>query len=69
MTQRKFVVTYEAIAADVLDNGADRPAALVIVAAGKQRVIIRMDRDAITRLQARIAATFARRRAVLPLRR
>jgi hypothetical protein len=62
MSARRSVVTYEAIAADVLDNGASRPAALVIVAADKQRVIIRMDRQAIARLQARIGATFAQRR-------
>jgi hypothetical protein len=61
MSERKFVVTYDAIAADILDNGIDRPAALVLVASDQQRVIIRMDRDAVARLKKRIERTFLRR--------
>jgi len=61
MTDRKFVVTYDAIAADILDNGADQPAALVLVSSDQQRVIIRMDRNAIARLRKRIERTFLRR--------
>jgi hypothetical protein len=69
MTQRKFVVTYDAIAADILDNGSDRPAALVLVASDQQRVLIRMDRHAMARLKKRIDRTFLRRaRGVVPLR-
>ncbi len=49
-TARKFVVTYDAIAADILDNGTDQPAALVLVSSDQQRVIIRMDRHAVARL-------------------
>jgi hypothetical protein len=67
MSERIFVAIYEAIAVDVLDNGDSHPAALVIAAAGKKRVIIRMDREAIIRLQARIDATFTRRKAVAGL--
>jgi hypothetical protein len=63
MTERNMLITYEGITADVLDNGAGRYAALVIVAADKQRVIIRMDPQAIIRLQARIAAIFVQRKA------
>jgi hypothetical protein len=58
----KFAVTYDAIATDVVDNGADRPVALVVVAEDEQRIIIRMDRAAIARLQARIGAAFTRRK-------
>ena len=61
MTDRKFVVTYDAINADILDNGIDQPAALVLVARNQQRVIIRMDRDVIARLKKRIERTFLRR--------
>ena len=61
MTDRKFVVTYDAIAADILDNGIDQPAALVLVASDQQRVIIRMDRDAIARLKKRIDRAFVGR--------
>ena len=61
MAERKFVVTYDAIAADILDNGIDQPAALVLVASDHQRVIIRMDRHAIARLRKRIEQTFLRR--------
>ena len=61
MTDRKFVVTYDAIAADILDNGVDQPAALVLVARDQQRVIIRMDRETIARLKKRIERTFLRR--------
>lgn len=61
MAERKFVVTYDAIAADILDNGIDQPAALVLVASDQQRVIIRMDRHAIARLRKRIEQTFLRR--------
>lgn len=56
----KSVVTYEAIAADILDNGAGRPAALIILAAGQQRVVIRMEPHAVARLRWRIDATFPR---------
>ena len=69
MTQRKFVVTYDAIAADILDSGIDRPAALVLVASDHQRIIIRMDRQAIARLKKRIERAFLRRyRGVARLR-
>lgn len=69
MTERKFVVTYDAIAADILDNGPDQPAALVLVSSDQQRVIIRMDRHAIARLRKRIERTFMRRyRGVAQLR-
>ena len=61
MTERKFVVTYDAIAADILDNGIDQPAALVLVSSDQQRVIIRMDRQAVARLKKRIERTFLRR--------
>jgi hypothetical protein len=69
MTDRKFVVTYDAIAADILDNGTDQPATLVVVSRDQQRVIIRMDLDAIARLKKRIERTFLRRyRGVAQLR-
>ena len=69
MTDRKFVVTYDAIAADILDNGTGQPAALVLVSSDQQRVIIRMDRHAIARLKKRIERTFLRRyRGVAQLR-
>lgn len=61
MAERKFVVTYDAIAADILDNGIDQPAALVLVARDQQRVIIRMDRYAVARLRKRMEQTFLRR--------
>jgi hypothetical protein len=61
MTDRKFVVTYDAVAADILDNGIDQPAALVLVARDQQRIIIRMDRAAVARLKKRIERTFLRR--------
>lgn len=66
MTERKFVVTYDAIAADILDNGSDQPAALVLVASNQQRVLIRMDRHAIARLKKRIERTFSRRYRDIP---
>ena len=69
MTDPRFVVTYDAIAADILDNGAGRPAALVLVSSNQQRVIIRMDRNAIARLKKSIERTFSRRyRGVAQLR-
>jgi hypothetical protein len=63
MSERKFVITYDAIAADILDNGVGRPAALVLVASDQQRVIIRMDRHAIARLKKSIEKSFLRRHA------
>jgi hypothetical protein len=66
MTERKFVVTYDAIAADILDNGVDQPAALVLVSSDQQRVIIRMDRHAVARLRKRIERTFLRRYRGVP---
>jgi hypothetical protein len=61
MTKRKFVVTYDAIAADILDNGIDQPTSIVLVSSDQQRVIIRMNRHAIARLKKRIERTFLRR--------
>jgi hypothetical protein len=64
MSGRNSVAIYEAVAVDVVDSGADRPVALAIVAAGKEHVLIRMDHEAMVRLQARISAAFTRRKAV-----
>lgn len=61
MPSRSIVDIYHAIAADVLDSGADQPAALVLVTEG-QRIMIRMPRGAIVRLKERIEATFLRPR-------
>lgn len=63
VSDRKFVVTYDALVADIVDTGADRPASLVILAEGRKRVIIRMEHRAIARLRKRIELMLQRHRA------
>lgn len=65
MTNRKIVVIYHAIAADVLDTGSDQLVALVLVTEGRQRIMIRMPRGEIVRLKDRIDATFVRPRKAI----
>jgi hypothetical protein len=60
---QKTVITYAARITDVLSNGTGRPAALVIVTEGDQRVIVRLDRQSLRRLYARIDATLAPERS------
>lgn len=62
MSEGKFVVTYDALAADIVDTGADRSASLVVLAADRQRIVIRMDRRAAVRLRKRIDLVLQRQR-------
>jgi hypothetical protein len=63
MVEDKFVVTYDALAADFIDAGSDRPTSLVVVA-GRQRLIIRMERRAVAQLRARMDIILRRPPAV-----
>ncbi len=63
MSEGKFVVTYDALAADIVDTGGDHTASLIVLAEGRKRVIIRMERRAVAALRARIELVLRRQRA------
>ncbi len=65
---RQDVTAIEAVHADVVVNGAPNRLSIVIVAAGQQRVIVRMDSGTLTRLHSRIGSVLSPRRlySVLP---
>lgn len=71
MSDWKFVVTYDALAADIVDTGRDRPVSLVVLAEGRKRIVIRMECRAVARLRKRIELMLQRHHdsASLPARR
>jgi hypothetical protein len=69
MKARKPVMTYEALAADVVSNGIGRRASLVIMATGKQQVLVRISPDILVRLGCRIGMVLTPRRVFPASRR
>jgi len=61
-TAGQDIVAIEAVCADVVVNGAPNRVSIVIVAAGRRRVIVRMDSHTLSRLHSRIGSVLSPRR-------